>query len=81
VRILFDQGTPVPLRKYLGSHQVVTAFELGWGALKNGELLAQAEEARFEVFVTTDQKLKYQQSLKGRTIAIIMPVLANHQVL
>ena len=72
MRILFDQGTPIPLRKYLASHEVVTAFELGWGTLKNGDLLAQADAAGFEVFVTTDQRLKYQQSLKGRTIAIIV---------
>jgi hypothetical protein len=53
VRILFDQGTPVPLRKLLNSHQVETAFERGWSTLTNGELLAAAEQERFEVFVTT----------------------------
>jgi len=43
VRILFDQGTPIPLRKPLNSHQIETAFERGWSTLTNGELLAAAE--------------------------------------
>lgn len=72
MRVLFDQGTPTPLRKCLVSHQVVTTFELGWSTLTNGELLEQAEAAGFEVFVTTDQRLRYQQNLKGRTIAVIV---------
>lgn len=72
MRVLFDQGTPVPLRKYLIAHEVGTAFELGWGALKNGELLKQAEEAGFEVLVTTDQNLKYHQNLADRKIAIVV---------
>jgi hypothetical protein len=62
MRILFDQGTPFPLKTYLVNHDVQTAFELGWGRLRNGELLAAAEES-FDVLVTTDQQLKYQQNL------------------
>jgi hypothetical protein len=61
VRILFDQGTPAPLRGHL-KHDVATVVDLGWGTLSNGELLAQAEAAGFEVLVTTDQNLKYQQN-------------------
>lgn len=72
MRILFDQGTPAPLRRYLASHQVATAFELAWGSLKNGELLAQAEAAGYEVLVTTDQNLKYQQNLSERRIAVVV---------
>jgi hypothetical protein len=60
VRVLFDQGTPAPLRRTLALHEVSTAFELGWSDLENGDLLAAAE-GRFEVFVTTDQNLQYQQ--------------------
>ncbi len=52
MRILFDQGTPVPLRELLGSHQVETAFERGWSTLTNGELLAAAEQEGFDVFLT-----------------------------
>ncbi len=72
MRVLFDQGTPVPLRRYLSTHQVSTAFELGWAALQNGELLQQAESQGFEVFVTTDKNLKYQQNLSDRPISIIV---------
>jgi len=72
VRVLFDQGTPVPLRKHLAAHQIVTTFELGWNNLKNGELLQKSEESGFSVLVTTDQNLRYQQNLTGRTIAIIV---------
>ncbi len=72
MRVLFDQGTPVPLRKYLTAHQIVTAFDLGWGRLGNGELLDHAEQAGFEVLVITDQNLKYQQNLVGRKIGIVV---------
>jgi predicted nuclease of predicted toxin-antitoxin system len=72
MRILFDQGTPVPLRRHLPDHHhVQTAFELGWSQLTNGDLLAAAE-AKFDVLVTTDQNLRYQQSLAGRTLAILV---------
>jgi len=54
MRVLFDQGTPAPLRHALALHEVSTAFELGWSNLENGDLLQEAE-GRFEVFVTTDQ--------------------------
>lgn len=72
MRVLFDQGTPAPLRNHLSGHQVSTAFELGWGSLKNGELLEQAQSHGFEVLVTTDQNLKYQQNLTKRQIAIVV---------
>ena len=72
MRILFDQGTPVPLRRLLNTHQVETVFERGWSTLKNGELLARAEEEGFEVFVTTDKNLSRQQNLSGREIAIVV---------
>jgi predicted nuclease of predicted toxin-antitoxin system len=72
VRVLFDQGTPVPLRRYLVTHQVTTTFELGWNNLKNGELLRQSEASDFSVLVTTDQNLRYQQNLIGRRIAIVV---------
>ena len=72
MRILFDQGTPTPLRSHLSSHQVSTAFELNWGTLKNGDLLSEAEKAGFEVLVTTDQNLRYQQNLSTRQIAVVV---------
>jgi hypothetical protein len=72
VRVLFDQGTPAPLRQALPDHQVATAHERGWSTLKNGELLDAAEQAGFEVFLTTDRNLKHQQNLKGRRIAVVV---------
>jgi len=71
MRILFDQGTPLPLRGHLSKHTVVTAFELGWSNLKNGELLIAAETS-FDLFITTDQQLRYQQNLEGRQLAILV---------
>jgi hypothetical protein len=65
VRILFDQGTPVPLREALTHHEVATAYEQGWSQLKNGELLDAAESGGFEVFVTTDSRLRHRISLLG----------------
>lgn len=70
--VLFDQGTPVPLRRYLSPHAVSTVFEKGWSTMKNGELLRAAEREGFEVLVTTDQNLKYQQNLKERRLAIVV---------
>jgi len=72
MRILFDQGTPVPLRDALPSHTVETAYERGWSRLSNGDLLAAAETNGFGLFLTTDQSLRYQQNLSARTIAILV---------
>jgi hypothetical protein len=76
MRILFDQGTPAPLRHVLAPHEVSTAFELGWSNLENGDLLREAE-GRFEVFVTTDQDLRYQQNLGGPQLAILVLPTTN----
>ncbi len=84
MRVLFDQGTPVPLRHLLGSHEVDTAFERGWSELRNGELLDAAEAAGFDVFVTTDQNLKFQQTLSQRSLAVVVltttswPAIRSH---
>ena len=72
MKVLFDQGTPVPLRRHLHPHEVDTAAEKGWSSLQNGELLARAEEAGYEVLVTTDQHLRYQQKLTGRKLRIVV---------
>lgn len=76
MRVLFDQGTPAPLRDALAPHKVSTAFELGWSNLENGDLL-RAAEGRFEVFVTTDQNLRHQQNLTGRQLAILVLPTTN----
>ncbi len=71
MHILFDQGTPVPLRHHLSGHIVSTAYEKGWSDLANGDLLAKAE-FQFDLMITTDQNLRYQQNLKGRKLAILV---------
>ena len=76
MRVLFDQGTPAPLRHVLTAHVVSTAYEMGWSALSNGDLL-DAAEAQFDVFVTTDQNLRYQQNLAGRRLAILILPFAS----
>lgn len=70
-RILFDHCVPKPLRRQLSGGEVRTCFEQGWATLRNGELLAAAEAAGFDVFLTADQSLRYQQNLAARRIAII----------
>lgn len=70
--VLFDQGTPAPLRYKLPGHEVRLAYEQGWSTLQNGELLTAAEIAGFDVLVTTDRNLRYQQNLSERKIAIIV---------
>ena len=72
MKILFDQGTPVPLRRFLVTHEVSTAYNEGWSKLENGNLLLAAENAGFQIFVTTDQNLRYQQNLAKRKIAIVV---------
>lgn len=77
MRILFDQGTPAPLRALLVGHEVLTAHERGWSQLSNGDLLAAAEAQSFDALVTTDRNLKYQQNLAGRSIAILVLSTTN----
>ena len=72
MRVLFDQGTPAPLRQELSLHSVETAHERGWATLRNGDLLQAAENAGFDVMITTDQNLQYQQKLSERRIAIVV---------
>ena len=72
MRILFDQATPVPIRPFLQGHTVRTAAQEGWSRLRNGELLNAAETGGFDVFLTTDKNMRYQQNLTGRKIAIIL---------
>ncbi len=72
MRILFDQGVPAPLRRHLDGHVVDTAAERGWSDLDNGDLIDNAEQAGYEVLITTDQNLRYQQNLAGRRLAVVV---------
>ena len=84
MKILFDQGTPAPLRRALTGQVVATAFEKGWSNLSNGNLLREAE-TEFDLLITTDKNLEYQQNLTGRRIAILVlpttnwPEIQSHQ--
>src|SRR5205809_8033188 len=75
--VLFDQATPVPIRPFLKGHMVRTATQQGWDTLRNGALLTAAEDAGFDVLLTTDKNMRYQQNLAGRKITVV--VLSHSQ--
>jgi hypothetical protein len=75
MRILFDHGTPSGIIPSLAGHEVTEAIERGWDRISNGELLTKAEAAGFELLLTTDKRIRYQQNLKGRKLAVV--VLGN----
>jgi hypothetical protein len=77
MRILFDHGTPRSIARWLHGHIVVEAIARGWDRLSNGELLKAAEEAGFDVLLSTDKNIQYQQNLTGRKIAVV--ILGNPQ--
>ncbi len=70
--ILFDHGTPRGLARALQSHTIKEARAQGWDTLSNGELLKAAEEAGFDVLLTTDTNLPHQQNLGGRKLAVVI---------
>ena len=72
MRILFDNGTPRQLRRHLFGHEVETARQRGWETLVNGVLLTRAEEAGFQVLLTTDQSIRYQQNMSNRRVAVVV---------
>lgn len=76
MKILFDQGVPAPLRRYLSGHAVDTT-ERGWSGLDNGALLDRAESDGYHLLVTTDQNLRHQQNLAGRQMAIMVLLAAS----
>ena len=72
MKILFDHGTPAPLRRHLAEHTVDRAAERGWELLENGELIRRAELEGYQVIVTTDQNMRHQQNLSGSRLAIVV---------
>jgi hypothetical protein len=76
VKILFDHCVPRPLRRELPGHEIKTAREMHWEGLKNGKLLDEAPTAGFDVFLTVDQNIRFQQNLTGRAIAVVV-MIAN----
>jgi len=75
MRILFDHGTPSGIAGSLTGHEVTEAIERGWDRISNGELLTLAEADGFDLVLTTDKRIQYQQNLTSRKIAIL--VLGN----
>ena len=85
MRILFDNNVPVGVRNFLARHEVRTLVEMNWPPqLENGELLKVAESAGFDVLVTSDQNIRYQQNLASRRLALVVlgsniwPIVRNH---
>lgn len=72
MRVLFDNGVPCPVKRALGTYVVEEARSRGWDGLTNGDLLQAAEAAGFEVMVTTDRNIRYQQNLAGRRVALVV---------
>ena len=72
MKILFDNGAPNPIARGLIGHEITFARQIGWGELENGELLNEAEVAGFEILLTTDKNLGYQQKLTDRKIAVVV---------
>ena len=72
MKVLFDQNAPRPLARFLTKHVVSRSREMGWELLRNGELLNAAEAAGFEVMVTADKNIRYQQNLSERRIGIVV---------
>lgn len=86
LRILFDKNVPVGVRRFLSEHEVTTFADMGWHPqLTNGELLTAAEQAAFEVFLTSDQNIRYQQNLMGRKLGVLVlgsnvwPIVREHE--
>ena len=83
--ILFDHVTPSGIARFLPAHTVTKAKDRGWDTLTNGELLAEAEHAGFDVLLTADKNMRSQQNLRGRKIAIVVlstpqwPVVRLHR--
>ena len=81
VRIILDQNTPLGLRRALQGYEVVPARSMGWASIENGELIRAAEEAGFEILITCDRNIRYQQRLTGRKIALIELTTTNWPVI
>ncbi|HEX8844520.1 MAG TPA: DUF5615 family PIN-like protein [Pyrinomonadaceae bacterium] len=77
MKVLLDECTPRVVKKRLPAHNISTVQEMGWAGVKNGELLTLAEP-QFDVFITTDQNLRYQQNLSQRKLGFVL--LPSNQV-
>jgi predicted nuclease of predicted toxin-antitoxin system len=80
VKILLDHNLDWRLSNHLSGHEVHTALEMEWDALKNGALLMEAEKSGFSVLITSDKGIKDQQAMKGRSIAIVIIRTPNNRL-
>jgi hypothetical protein len=84
LKVLLDENLDHALRNLLQPHEVITATYMGWAGLQNGALLRAAEEGGFEVLLTADQTLNYEQNLTGRFLAVValtaiqLPLIKEH---
>ncbi len=78
MRVLLDEQLPRQLAAYLGGHETQTVQQQGWAGLKNGELLKQAKGAGFEIFLTADQNLEFQQNLSNSGLFIVVLVAVSN---
>jgi len=80
VRLLLDECVPRRLRRELSEHEVRTVPEMGWAAKENGELLQLASNLLFDVFITVDQRLSYQQDVTRSSIAVVVLVAKRNKI-
>lgn len=80
MRVLLDECLPRRLKREFGAHEVSTAPDMGWASKRNGELLALAV-TRFDVFVTVDRNLSYQQDLSAFDIAVVVLKARSNRLL
>ncbi len=78
MKILLDHCVPRRLRRELSGHEVKTTHEMGWATLRNGDLLDQAQ-GEFDVLLTVDRSMQYEQNLKGRPLAVIILTGINNR--
>lgn len=79
MKVLLDECVPRKLKREIANHEVVTVTEQGWSGIQNGELLNLAA-TKFDVFLTVDQNLSFQQNIKNFNIAIILMVARNNRL-
>ena len=80
MRLLLDECVPRRLRRELSGHEVRTVPEMGWAAKENGELLQLASNLLFDVFITVDQRLSYQQDVTRSSIAVVVLVAKRNKI-
>ena len=80
MKILLDECITKRIKTKLSDYQVNTVFEMGWSGLKNGALMTKAVENNFEIFLTIDKNIEYQQNIKSYEIAVIILNTTNSKI-